>query len=157
MSNQISGVPFGTDATVLAGWAVTAGPALGNIDFVVENTGTNTLTFQFKTLTTYGSYTPVTTSVGAWFTVAPSGVVTKSLCLVSTTLGFFGSGNTTANITQNLRNPADLRGAGIDMFVTGKRGWNSTNNNSTTGGGGGFDTAYNTNANEPVWPVISNS
>jgi hypothetical protein len=45
------------------------------------------------------------------------------LVLVSQKVGFFGSGNTTANITAVIRNKADLRGAQIDLVAPSRRGW----------------------------------
>lgn len=139
--NQISKVPFGVNAALMSGYAVTANDRLGNIDFVVENTGDNTLSMQFRELNAAGSgYTPI----GSFFTVVPQGVVTKSLSLVSKKIGFFGSGSTTANISTVIRNKADLRGAQVDLAITGRRNF-------------GYDTAYNTGANGPAWPTLPQS
>lgn len=146
--NQISGLPFGTDATYLAGYATATNDRLGNVDFIIENVGTNTLSMQFRALVGSGPYTPIAGSLGSFFTVVPSGVVTKSLSSVNQIIGFFGSGNTTANISTNMRNPGDLRGAQIDLWITGKRGWNSATNSQASGA---LDPGYNPNSNEPVW------
>jgi len=129
MSNQLSSVPFGSDATRLAGYAQAANAALGNIDLTLENTGSNTLTFQLREYT--GTAVPSGyAAVGGVVTVVPKGVKTTSYNLVSKKVGFFGSGNTTANITLTYRNKGDLRGAQIDLVATGRRGW-------------GFDAAFN--------------
>ena len=125
MLNQISGVPFGSDATLLAGYATAINERLGNIDFVVENTGPNTLWMEFREYT--GVATPLAASgyinLGAALTVVPGGVAHQSLSILSQQIGFFGSGNTTANISCVFRNPADRRGAQIDIFVVGRKGW----------------------------------
>jgi hypothetical protein len=122
MASQSSKVPFGVDASVLAGYAYAANARLGNIDLTLENTGLNTLTFQLKEwdgVTAPSGYY----SVGGVQTVVPGGVKTISYNIVAKRVGLFGSGGTTANVTFNFRNPADLRGAQIDLIVTGRRGW----------------------------------
>lgn len=81
------------------------------------------------------------TTVGAPFVLQPRGVVTRSYNLLSKRVGFFGSGvaatvtqqiapyqslrvsSTTVNITAVIRNPADLRGAQIDISPVGRQGW----------------------------------
>jgi hypothetical protein len=134
--NQISKIPFGSDASVLAGCANRASAALGNFDLVIENTGANNLAFQCRTLG--GAYGTTWTPIESFFTVVPSGVETRSYSLVNSTVGFFGSGNTCANVSTVLRNKADLRGSQISMMISGKRGWN-------------VDAGYNTNAVTPPW------
>jgi len=130
--NQLSSIGFGSDIQVLAGYAQYANSALGNVDILLENTGSNTLTFVAKEY-------PVTAAkggvsgygvVGDFITVVPKGVRTVSYNVVSKRIGFFGSGNTTANVSINFRNKADLRGAQIDIVATGRRGW-------------GFDDGFN--------------
>lgn len=140
--NQISKIPFGTDASVIAGAAMTnrASAALGNFNLVVENTGPNQLSMQGRTLG--GAYGTTWTPIESFFTVVPSGVTTRSYSLVNSQLGFFGSGNTTANVSVVLRNKSDLRGAQIDLTIAGKRGW-------------GVDSGYNTNAVTPPWGAQS--
>lgn len=243
--NQVSAIPFGTDATVMAGYAQRANERLGNVDLVLENTGVNNAYVIVKELTTSaavkasattvmggtnndlvftaksagaagnnititlidpaGASKPLLVSVGgtaitvylatsggsaitttatqlkaaieanntasnlvtvanaaandgsgvvtalaltnlsggsdatesystlvAGFTVAAKGTITKSLKLVSKRIGFFGSGvggSTAVNISTAVRNPADLRGAQIDIVAGGRRGW-------------GYDTAF---------------
>jgi hypothetical protein len=73
------------------------------------------------------------TNVGAAVTIVPRGAKTLSYNILSKKFGFFGSGqdasgnakSVTANVTVVLRNPADLRGAQVDLVNTGKRGWGS--------------------------------
>ena len=70
--------------------------------------------------------------------MVPRGVETISFNLVSTRLGFFGSGNTRANISTVMRNPADLRGGQLDIVSVGRRNW-------------AFDTAMDVNQFKPTW------
>jgi hypothetical protein len=127
--NQLSSVPFGSDATLLAGYAQITNAKMGNIDFLIENTGANTLYFRLKeypvsgTVSGYGD-------VGPAITIVAKGQTTIRASVVSQRIGFFGSGNTTANITCVFRNPGDLRGAQIDLLASGHRGW-------------GYDPAFN--------------
>ena len=130
--NQLSTVGLGKDATVLAGYALAANDRLGNIDFVLENTGDNDAYVVLKELIGSGYQ-----NVGSAITLVPKGVKTVSLTLVSAQLGFFGSGNTTINISTVLRHPANLRGAQVDFVITGRSGW-------------GYDAAYNKGAFLPV-------
>jgi hypothetical protein len=151
--NQISAVGFGLDASVFAGYAQSANERLGNIDFIVENTGSYTL---YMTLGQYDGNTAPSgfAKVGAAFVVVPGGVQTKSYSLLSKRIGFFGSGNTLttllgsaastkANITAVLRNKADLRGAQIDMVATGRRGWS-------------YDEGWNKLELKKKWGTVSN-
>jgi len=120
--NQQSCIGFGTDANVLAAYANRANERLGSFSFLIENTGNNALYLQFKEwdgTTSPSGWSPIGTPV----TVAARGQVTKNFTLNSKKVGFFGSGNTTANISTVIRNPADLRGAQIDINATGRRGW----------------------------------
>ena len=127
--NQNSSVGFGPDATVFAGYAQSAGDRLGNIDFVFENTGPNTAyirLMQYDGSTAPSGFKSIdTTYAGTWlgFTVVPGGTTTKSYVLVSKVVGFFGSGNTTVNISAVIRNKADLRNAQIDIVASGRKGW----------------------------------
>src|SRR5712671_4215413 len=82
---------FGTDATVLSGYAQAANERLGNIDFIVENTGDIDLFFlvrQWDGTTTPSGYAPV----GGNATIRARGTKTLSYNLVSKRIGFFGSG-----------------------------------------------------------------
>ncbi len=152
--NQISAIGFGADATVFAGYAQSANERLGNIDFIVENTGANTL---YLTLGQYDGNTSPSgfAKVGAAFVVVPGGTQTKSYSLVSKRIGFFGSGNTAtdltgratsakADVTAVLRNKSDLRGAQIDIVATGRRGW-------------GYDEAWNKLELKKKWGTVSNA
>lgn len=130
--NQLSSVGFGPDATVFAGYAQSAGDRLGNLDFVFENTGPNTA---YIRLMQYDGATPpsgfATTPIDQGFTttgfqgfaVVPGGTLTRSYVLVSKVVGFFGSGNTTVNISAVIRNKADLRNAQIDIVASGRKSW----------------------------------
>ena len=120
--NQQSAIGFSTDATVLAGYAQSAGDRLGNIDFVFENTGTNTAYIkigQFDGTTSPSGYA----FVHFPFTVVPAGTVTKSYQFLNKRIGFFGSGSTKVNISTVIRNKGDLRGAQIDIVPVGRRSW----------------------------------
>jgi hypothetical protein len=132
--NQSSKVPFGSNASYLAGYAYRANARLGNIDLIFDNQGANDATIILKEATAPSGWTPITT----WFTVVAGGNVTKSLKLLSKKVGFFGSGNTTVNVSSAIRNPADLRGAEYDIVITGRKDW-------------GFDPAFDTPAFEPNW------
>jgi hypothetical protein len=120
--NQSSAVGFGPDATVFAGYAQSANDRLGNIDFVFENTGANNAYIKLMQYT--GASPSGYALIGDAFTVAAGGQVTRSYVLLSKRVAFFGSGNTTVNISTVLRNKADLRGAQIDIVASvGRRGW----------------------------------
>jgi hypothetical protein len=116
--NQASLVPFGTDASRLAGYAQTANERLGAIDFTFENTGSiaayiKVMSYIGPTTTPSGyadvlpldseSYNAVTTSppagtisgftsVGPPLVVNARGCLTRSYNLLSKRVGFFGSG-----------------------------------------------------------------
>jgi len=128
--NQVSSVPFGTDANVFQGYAESANDRLGAIDFVFENTGPNTAYIrlgQYDGATAPSGFASVDTSYAAngflGFSVVPGGTVTRHYSLVSQRVAFFGSGNTSVNISAVLRNKSDLRGAQIDIVATGRRAW----------------------------------
>lgn len=135
--NQISAIGFGTDASVLLGYAETANERLGNIDFIIENTGNIPLYFRLR------AYDGVTSpsgyaNIGSDVTVAARGTKTLSYTLLNKRVGIFGSGvagnvsingvstfhsSTTANVTAVIRNKGDIRGAQIDITVTGRKSW----------------------------------
>jgi hypothetical protein len=128
--NQLSSVGFGPNAEVYAGYAQAANERLGNISFVFENTGPNTAyirLMQYDGVTAPSGFaaidTAYTTTGFLGFAVAPGGVVTNNYVLVSKRVGFFGSGNTTVNISAVIRNKADLRGEQIDIVAAGRRSW----------------------------------
>jgi hypothetical protein len=139
--NQVSSVPFGTDANVFQGYAESANERLGAIDFVFENTGPNTAYIRlgqydgvsspsgFASIDTSYTASPFTAAFNG-FAVAPGGTVTRHYTLISKRVAFFGSGSTSVNISAVLRNKSDLRGAQIDIVATGRRGW-------------GYDEAWN--------------
>lgn len=136
---QLSVIPFGTDATKVAGYAI-ATDRLGNVDLQINNIGSNTLYMKVAQFTsgTTSSYTTIV----PLFSVVAGGVVTKSLAVAGTKqLAFFGSGSTSANITPIFRNPADLRGATIDIVPVGRFAWT-------------FDTSLDSEQNFPTWPSL---
>lgn len=183
--NQASRVPFGTDATRLAGYAMTANERLGAIDFQFENTGSiaayiKVMAYVAPTTTPsgYADVLPLDseamnnvtanppsaaitgfTTVGPPFVLNPQGCLTRSYNLLTKRIGFFGSGiaasvvqqqapyqtlrvsSTVVNITAIIRNPADLRGAQIDINAMGRQGW-------------GYDPAYNTPELTKKWGSV---
>lgn len=147
--NQVSSVPFGTDAAVFQAYAESANDRLGAIDFVFENTGANTAYIRlgqydgtsspsgFATIDTTYTASPFTTNFRG-FAVAAGGTVTRHYVLVSKRVAFFGSGNTIVNISSVLRNKSDLRGSQIDIVAVGRRSW-------------GYDEAWNRNELIKKW------
>ena len=128
---------FGSDIQVFAGYAQSANDRLGNIDFIVENTGSTTVVVQLRQYDADSSPSGWA-AVGTPFVVVPGGTQTKSFNLLSKRVAFFGSGSTTisttltslagytgakANVTAVIRNKADLRNAQIDIVATGRRSW----------------------------------
>lgn len=134
--NQLSKIGFGSDPTVYAGYAQAANDRLGNFDLIIENTGSNTLTLQLKE---YIPSSATWNNIGTAITINAGGTTAKSLCLFSKILGFFGTGNTTANISTVIRNKSNLRGAQIDLCISGRKGW-------------GFDSGFDKNAFRTAWP-----
>ena len=131
--NQQSIIGFGTDANVLAAYVNTANDRLGKIDLIIENNGDNQAYIQFREHD--GTTSPSGwTNLGVAFTVEPRGEVSKTLNILSKRIGFFGSGNTTVNISTVIRNKGDLRGAQIDIVTTGRKGW-------------GYDDGFDKNGN----------
>lgn len=149
--NQVR-VGFGADNTVYACFAQVANERLGNIDFIIQNTGASTLAIQMKEsdgVTAPSGYA----NVGPAIVVVPGGQKTVSYTLLSQQVAFFGSGNTAvdlsgsatgaeANITAVLRNPSDLRGAQIDLVLSGRKGW-------------GYDEAWNKNELKKKWGTVN--
>lgn len=150
--NQLSAIGF-ADATVFAAYAQNANDRLGNIDFVFENVGPNTAYIRlmnFDGVTSPSGWAAVdtTTVSGAGFTtgflgfaVAPGGTLTRSYVLLSKRVGFFGSGNTTVNISAIIRNKSDLRNAQIDIVAVGRKGW-------------GYDQGFNKAELKKKWGTI---
>lgn len=139
--NQISSVSFGADATRANGYLLSAGERLGNFDLVLENVGPNAAyvkLMQYDGVTSPSGFAVI----GTPFTVAAGGVLTKSYSLIGKRVGLFGSGNTLVNVSTVLRNKADLRGAQIDLVVTGRRGW-------------GYDEGWQKNELKKKWGSVS--
>jgi hypothetical protein len=133
--NQVSAVGFGSDINVLAGYAQAANDRLGNIDFVFENTGPNDAVIVMKAFDNVSGYNE---NVGPFINLVPRGTRTLSYSLLDQRVGFFGSGDTTVNISSVIRNKADLRGAQIDIVAAGRRGY-------------GFDKNFDEAAFRPAW------
>ena len=139
--NQLSSIGFGTDANVYAGYAQSTGDRLGNIDFVFENVGANQA--YIKLMQYDGTTSPSGFAVvGTPFTVAPGGTATRSFVFLNKRVGFFGSGNTTVNISTVIRNKADLRGAQIDIVASGRKAW-------------GYDEGYNKLELKKKWGTVT--
>jgi hypothetical protein len=157
--NQVSSVPFGTDANVFQAYAESANDRLGAIDFVFENTGPNwayirlaqydgatshsgfaTIDSTYTTTVPGTGYAPVANFLG--FAVAPGGTTTRHYTLISKRVAFFGSGNTLVNVSSVLRNKSDLRGSQIDIVVTGRRAW-------------GYDEGWNRNELIKKWGSVT--
>jgi hypothetical protein len=145
MPQQLSNLGFGTDATVLSGYALRLNDRFGAVDFVFENVGTNTATLDIREfLSGYptSSYVHAPSALGWPFTVvAGGGVVTKHVVTASQQLGIFGSGNTQVNVTIALRNPADRRSPMVECIPVGKQNW-------------GYAPGYATNAFQAIYPNI---
>lgn len=148
--NQISSVGFGSDITVMAAYAQAANDKLGPVDFQFENTGNTTAVIRLMTYdgsTAPSGFAAVATAtqqsgqVAGAFTVAPGGAVTRGYSLLNKRLAFFGSGNTTVNITPVYRNKGDLRGAQIDIVTVGRKNWK-------------FDDAFNKGELTKKWGSI---
>lgn len=123
-----------------------------------------TLAQQGAAVTSSTAPTQLSTTIGPAFLVMPKGCVTRSYNLLSQRVGFFGSGvatavtgivngvflnavtvkSTTVNITAVLRNPADIRGAQIDISQVGRQGW-------------GFDPAFNTPNLTKKWGSVNST
>lgn len=143
---QSSIIPFGTDATKIAGYAY-ATERLGNVDLLIENTGDTTLSMKVAQFVS-GSPTSSYSQIVPMFTVVPGGNVTKQLVVAGAIapgpqIAFFGSGGTTANVTIVFRNPGNLRGVQVDIVPIGRFGW-------------GFDVAFNQASFLPTWPTLPN-
>ena len=130
------------DANVCAAYAQAANERLGPVNFVIHNTGTETLTLFLKEKDGTTSPSGYKNVVGVAVTsVVAGGQKTISTTVLSKQLGFFGSGTsagTDANISVVLRNPADLRGGQIDIVPLGHRGF-------------GWDDAFDKNAFRGPW------
>ena len=142
--NQCSTIGFGTNAQVLAGYALAANDRLGNIDLIVENTGKNSLYFKIAEhdgVTSPSGYRDIITPV----TIVAGGNKTISLNLLNKQIGFFGSGPTTANVSTVIRNPANLAGRQIDIVAgPAHQGW-------------GFSSATDVKAfRSPGYPPVQN-
>jgi hypothetical protein len=145
--NQASSVPFGPDATTLAGYAMTANERLGAIDFIFENTGSipayikvmayvgpttipsgysavTALNANYQSNLTGSPPTGVISAlgqpyaiVGTPFVVNPKGSVTRSYNLLTQRIGFFGSG-IAGNVTQTIAPYQTLRVSSTNVNIT---------------------------------------
>lgn len=141
---QLSTLSFGSDATVLAGYAVATNERCGSVDIQYQNVGDISVVVQVR------GYDGVTSpsgyyNIGSQTTVVARGQATVSYNFLSTQIGFFGSG-IAANITvpsnatgvggstvfrafglldvgMVLRNTSDERGAQWDVVPVGRTGW----------------------------------
>lgn len=142
--NQASTIGFGSDATLVAGYAQRGNERLGNFDLIIENTGVNALTLFVREHDGVTSPSGYKNLLGP-ISIVPKGNDTVSLKLLAKKIAFFGSGNTTANISVALRNPANLRGAQIDVVAVERRNF-------------GFDDGANKKAmRSPGWPTLPNA
>lgn len=153
--NQISAIGFGTDINVLAGYANRTNDRLGVFDLLVKNISTAVLgagnqpvsgasgpVLRLQLKEWDGTTSPSGwKNVGSYVDVVAGGTTTIHCNMASKKLGFFGSGyagssgatgasansptGVTANISVVIDNKADLRGAQIDIVVTGRKGWGS--------------------------------
>ena len=157
--NQISAIGFGPDINVFAGYAQSAGDRLGNIDLVLENTGSVTAVVKVKE---YDADTSPSgwADVGTPFVVVPGGTQTKSYNLLSKRIAFFGSGNSTVSTTYNaltgtvsgakvnistvIRNKGDIRGAQIDIVAVGRKSW-------------GYDEGWNKLELKKKWGTVNSA
>ena len=131
--NQATGIPIGVDATQYCGYAQVANDRLGNVDFEIENTGTNPVVVwvaQYDGVTAPSGFA----KIGSTYNIVPGGTMTKSYSILSKKIAFFGSGYNAAvgvgstasskvNITGTVRNPSNLRGAQFDIAAAGRTGW----------------------------------
>lgn len=141
--NQASHVPFGPDATRIAGYAMTANERLGAIDFQFENVGSipayiKVMAYVGPTTTPsgYSDVLPLNneamnnvtanppssaitgfTTVGPPFVVQPKGCITRSYNLVTKRIGFFGSG-IAGNVTQQIAPYQTLRVSSTIVNIT---------------------------------------
>ncbi len=141
--NQASLVPFGVDASRLAGYAMTANERLGAIDFMFENVGSiaayiKVMAYVSPSTTPSGysdvvplnneAYSNVTasppsgaitgfTSVGPPFVLNPKGVLTRSYNLLAKRIGFFGSG-IAATVTQQIAPYQSLKVSSTTVNIT---------------------------------------
>lgn len=141
--NQASLVPFGVDASRLAGYAMTANERLGAIDFVFENTGQiaayikvmayvgvtttpsgygDVLPLQNEAMNSVAGASPSAaitgfTSVGPPFVLNPKGVLTRSYNLLAKRIGFFGSG-IAATVTQQIAPYQSLKVSSTTVNIT---------------------------------------
>lgn len=144
--NQLSSIPFGSDAEVIGGYALAGNDRLGNFDLVIDlpvTENTNSLYLRIK------EHDGVTAPSGwkdiaAPITVVPGGTKTVSLVVLNKRIGFFGSGNVTANISTVQRNKAALGGGQIDIVQVARRGW-------------GFEDGMDVDSFRPNWPTLPNS
>jgi hypothetical protein len=149
MPQQLSNIGFGTDATVLSGFALRLNDRFGSFAMTYENVGPNVATFvvrEFVSGYPTSSYVNAPATFGGPVVLQPGGVKTISYVSAAQQIGLFGSGNTQVNATIMLRNPADRRNPTIECIPVGKQG--------TPGGGWGFAAGFNQAAYNAIYPNI---
>ena len=165
--NQISTIGFGPDITLLAGYAQRTNDRLGVFDLLVKNvstaplgvgnqpaSGTSGPSLRFQLKEYDGTTSPSGwKNVGSYVDLVAGGTTTIHLSLSSKRLGFFGSGfnpttlvgtSASANVSVVMDNKSDLRGAQIDLVVTGRKGWS-------------YDDGYNKGELIPKWGTLDGS
>lgn len=164
-------IGFGTDINVLAGYATKTNDRLGVFDLLVKNVSTAKLGAGNQPLADVsgpvlrlqlkewdGTTSPSGwKNIGSYVEVVAGGTTTIHCNMASKKLGFFGSGyagtdgvtgvgaNTPAaamaNISVVMDNKSDLRGAQIDIVVTGRKGW-------------GVDDGFDKGTLQPNWGTV---
>ena len=131
-NNNIIGL--GSDATKLAGYALSAVGRIGPVAFVFENLGKGVVNPSSPDVTPNGSGNDASIAVKqltasgyvdvvAAFTIKAGGKVIKNVNVHTAQLGFFGTGNTKVAITILNDQAAALRGSHIDIQPVSKTGW----------------------------------
>jgi hypothetical protein len=170
--NQASLVPFGTDASRLAGYAMTANERLGSIDFQFENTGNiaayiKVMSYIGPTTTPSGyadllplqaeSYNAVTntpaagtisgfTNVGPPLVVNARGCLTRSYNLLTKRIGFFGSGISGTVVINGVSTTVRSTTVNITAIIRNKADIRGAQIDISQVGrqGWGYDQAFNT-------------
>ena len=169
--NQMGTIGFGTDNAVLAGYAQKTNDRLGVFDLLVKNVSTPNLgvgnqptagasgpVLRLQLKEWDGTTSPSGwKNIGSYYEIVAGGTTTIHCNMASKKLGFFGSGYAgtsgatgvaanspapvAANISVVMDNKSDLRGAQIDIVVTGRKGW-------------GVDDGFNKGELYPNWGTV---
>ena len=123
MANQVSTLGFGSDASVISGYAFRTNEKFGNVNLNFENTGSNSVVLQLRELVGSGSNAAYSVNLTPQFTLVAGGVTNKSLVILNQQIGLFGSGQTTVNMSIEQRNMGDRRHAEIEIIPVGKQNW----------------------------------